>query len=106
MSACGVKITVVTDIRDWITSGAVIAGGLWVVWTFWWTEGRRRKKEMPAITSSVSASVVRAVDGYVFVSTTSQWKNHSPKRWTPSFGQVVVTAKVESGVMIQATLLG
>ena len=33
---------------------------------------------MPAITSSVSASVVRAVDGYVFVSTTSQWKNHSP----------------------------
>ena len=26
------------------------------------------------------------------------------KRWTPSFGQVFVTAKVESGVMIQATL--
>ena len=26
------------------------------------------------------------------------------QRWTPSFGQVFVTAKVESGVMIQATL--
>ena len=26
------------------------------------------------------------------------------ERWTPSFGQVFVTAKVESGVMIQATL--
>ena len=28
------------------------------------------------------------------------------KRWTPSFGQVFVTATVESGVMIQATLGG
>ena len=27
-----------------------------------------------------------------------------PERWTPSFGQVFVTAKVESGFMIQATL--
>ena len=27
-----------------------------------------------------------------------------PQRWTPSFGQVFVTAKVESGVMIHATL--
>ena len=26
------------------------------------------------------------------------------QRWTPSFGQVFVTAEVESGVMIQATL--
>ena len=26
------------------------------------------------------------------------------ERWTPSFGQVFVTAKVESGFMIQATL--
>ena len=26
------------------------------------------------------------------------------QRWTPSFGQVFVTAKVESGFMIQATL--
>ena len=26
------------------------------------------------------------------------------QRWTPSFGQVFVTAKVESGVMIHATL--
>ena len=26
------------------------------------------------------------------------------ERWTPSFGQVFVTAKGESGVMIQATL--
>ena len=26
------------------------------------------------------------------------------ERWTPSFGQVFVTAKVKSGVMIQATL--
>ena len=25
-------------------------------------------------------------------------------RWTPSFGQVLVTAKVESGVMIHATV--
>ena len=25
------------------------------------------------------------------------------ERWTPSFGQVFVTAKVESGVMLQAT---
>ena len=28
----------------------------------------------------------------------------SKKRWTPSFGQVFVTAEVESGVMLQATL--
>ena len=28
----------------------------------------------------------------------------SKKRWTPSFGQVFVTAKVESRFMIQATL--
>ncbi len=27
-----------------------------------------------------------------------------PKRWTPSFGQVCVAAKVESGFMIQAAL--
>ena len=31
-------------------------------------------------------------------------KEHRRQRWTPSFGQVFVTAKVESGVMIQATL--
>ena len=32
------------------------------------------------------------------------WQATDTQRWTPSFGQVFVTAKVESGVMIQATL--
>ena len=35
------------------------------------------------------------------------WKlveNAARLRWTPSFGQVLVTAKVESGVMIHATV--
>ena len=30
------------------------------------------------------------------------YRNAAEERWTPSFGQVFVTAKVESGFMIQA----
>ena len=36
--------------------------------------------------------------------TVERHKVRHTQRWTPSFGQVFVTAKVESGFMIQATL--
>ena len=65
-------------IRDWITSGAVLVGGLWALWKFGYAERRLRKKEMPAVTGYSSAKQVKSTGANAFVDFRSRWKNHSP----------------------------
>jgi hypothetical protein len=72
------KIDTINIIRDWITSGAVVVGGLWALWKFGYSERRQRKKEMPAITGHANAKVVKSMGDNAFVDFRSRWKNHSP----------------------------
>jgi len=65
-------------IRDWLPSLAIIVGGSWVLWKYKISEKQRQKKEMPAITSKMSISVLDSTREHSFLAINSMWKNHSP----------------------------
>lgn len=69
---------VVTFLRDWLPSVAILAAGVWVLLNKLFAEHLRSKKDMPSIDGQLSAETVPLCDGRVLVTLSATWNNHSP----------------------------
>jgi hypothetical protein len=65
-----------TTIKDWLTSAAIVSGGLWALWRFSHSEWLRRRGEVPSLEgSSVGPEVLAIDDDRVIVSLRWSWRN-------------------------------
>ena len=67
-----------TFLKEWLPSLAVIVGGLWLLFQWLFGERLRRQKEMPALDGNFSARVVPVSPSSVIVSLSCIWRNRGP----------------------------
>lgn len=70
--------TVLTFIREWLPSVAILAYGGWTLFKMLFTEHLRSKKDMPSIDGHLSAETIPFCDGRVLVTLSATWNNRSP----------------------------
>jgi|GEM_PF-1379553 hypothetical protein len=69
---------VLTFIRQWLPSVAIIVYGGWTLFKMLFAEHLRSKKDMPSIDGQLSAETIPLCDGCVLVTLSAIWNNHSP----------------------------
>jgi hypothetical protein len=67
-----------TFLKDWVPSIAVLVGGGWIFFQWLFGESLRRKKEIPAMDGKLSARVYDYDVTRLVVSLDAIWSNHSP----------------------------
>jgi len=70
-------VTLAGEVKDWLTSVAIVIGGAWAIWRFGHAEWlRRRTEKFPSLEGSSSAPEICALaDGRVAVSLRWTWRN-------------------------------
>ncbi len=71
-------LAVLTFIREWLPSFAVIVYAIWALYKRRSAEHLRSKKEMPSIDGYLSAETIPLSNGRVLVTLMATWNNHSP----------------------------
>ena len=70
------EVTLAGEVKDWLTSVAIVVGGGWAVWRFGHTEWLRRRAEIPSLEGSTNAPDICAFDdSRVAVSLRWSWRN-------------------------------
>jgi len=69
---------VLTFIKEWVPSLAVIVAGIWVLFQWLFGEWLRRQKEGPALDGKLSATVIPFENDRLLVTVEALWNNHSP----------------------------
>jgi hypothetical protein len=69
---------ILTFIKEWVPSIAVIVGGFWLLFQWLFGESLRRKKEMPALDGKLSATIISCEDDKLLVTLEALWNNRSP----------------------------
>jgi hypothetical protein len=68
--------TLAGEVKDWLTSAAIIVGGIWAIWRFGHAEWLRRRAEILTLEGSSSTPEIIALDGdRVAVSLRWNWRN-------------------------------
>ena len=73
-----VALAVLTFIREWLPSIAIIIYAFWTLYKRRSTQHLRSKKEMPSIDGYLSAETIPLYNGRVLVTLSATWNNHSP----------------------------
>jgi hypothetical protein len=69
-------VTLAGEVKDWLTSLAILVGGAWALWRFGHAEWLRRRAEIPSLEGSSTTPEVFAVgDERVAVSLRFSWRN-------------------------------
>jgi hypothetical protein len=69
---------ILTFIKDWVPSIAVIVAGGWILFQWLFGEWLRRQKEGPALDGKLSATVIPCENDKLLVTVEALWNNHSP----------------------------
>jgi hypothetical protein len=69
---------VLTFLREWLPSVAILAYGAWILSKMLFEQRLRSKKDMPSIDGHLSAETITLCDGRVLVTLSATWNNHSP----------------------------
>ena len=69
---------ILSFIKDWVPSLAVIVAGLWLLFQWLFGEWLRRQKEMPALEGKLATKVIPLADGQHLVTVEAVWHNRSP----------------------------
>ena len=67
-----------TFLKDWVPSIAVLVGGMWILLQWLFGESLRRKKEIPALDGKLSARVYDYDATRLVVSLDATWSNRGP----------------------------
>jgi hypothetical protein len=54
--------TLAGEVKDWLTSAAIIVGGIWAIWRFGHAEWLRRRAEILTLEGSSSTPEIIALD--------------------------------------------
>jgi hypothetical protein len=69
-------VTLAGEVKDWLTSVAIVVGGGWAIWRFGHAEWLRRRAEIPSLEGNSSAPEICAFrDNLVAVSLRWSWRN-------------------------------
>jgi hypothetical protein len=69
-------VTLAGEVKDWLTSVAIVVGGGWAMWRFGHAEWLRRRAEIPSLEGSSSTPEICAfADDRVAVSLRWTWRN-------------------------------
>jgi len=69
-------VTLAGEVKDWVTSGAIVVGGAWAMWRFGHAEWLRRRTEIPSLEGTSTVPEICALaDDRVAVSLRWTWRN-------------------------------
>jgi hypothetical protein len=69
-------VTLAGEVKDWLTSVAIVVGGGWAMWRFGHAEWLRRRAEIPSLEGSSSTpEICRFGDDRIAVSLRWTWRN-------------------------------
>jgi hypothetical protein len=69
-------VTLAGEVKDWLTSVAIVVGGGWAIWRFGHAEWLRRRAEIPSLEGTSSIAEMCALEGErVAVSLRWNWRN-------------------------------
>jgi hypothetical protein len=68
--------TLAGEVKDWLTSVAIVVGGAWAMWLFGHAEWLRRRSEIPTLEgNSFAPEIVALADGCAVASLRWTWRN-------------------------------
>ena len=68
--------TLASELKNWLTAAAIVAGGVWAVWRFWHSEWLRRRSEVSCLEGNSSQPEILAISSDWAIATLRwTWRN-------------------------------